>query len=219
MTESIAANLNKPYKKNLPLLPILGSFLFSSLYFIATLFYPGGSQLNPHSIGFSWTNNYWCNLLDGKAINGHPNSAQPVAWIAMFVLCFTLAFFWWIFPGYTTLRRYTKTMIQVSGLLAMGAGFLLFTRIDHDLITNLASLLGLIATAGTFAGLYKNGWKALLLFGLVNILLVIANNFLYYNEAYISYLPLVQKITFASFLAWISCICFRMYRSDYHQID
>ncbi len=207
------------YKLALPLIPVWGSIVFSLLYFLATLYYPGGSAFNRDTKGFSWANNYWCNLLDGKAINGQPNSAQPVAWVAMLVLCFTLTYFWWIFPRYTTLRRYTKAMIRVSGLLAMGVGILLFTRIDHDLITNLASLLGLIATVGTFTGLYKNGWKGLFLFGVLNILLVIANNFLYYNEAYISYLPLVQKITFASFLAWICCISFRMRRAEYQRID
>ncbi len=40
------------------LTPILGSILFVFLYINATLLYPGGSQFDKQSVGFSWTNNY-----------------------------------------------------------------------------------------------------------------------------------------------------------------
>lgn len=194
------------------LTPIIGTGLFALLYFIATLYYPGGSQFDKNAIGFSWTNNYWCNLLNDKAINGQTNSAQPVALTAMFLLCLTLTFFWLQFPKYTNLARGYKWTIQICGTLAMIIGFFLFTKFDHDLISNLASIFGLIATTGTFIGLYKNGWRTLFYFGIVNIILVIANNLLYYNKDLISYLPVVQKITFVTFLIWICCIDFRMYQ-------
>lgn len=94
----------------------------------------------------------------------------------------------------------------------MIVGFFLFTNFDHDLITNLASMFGLIATAGTCIGLYKNKWKTLFIFGISNIILVIANCILYYNTDLILYLPVVQKITFAAFLIWICLINFRIYQ-------
>ena len=188
------------------LTPIFGTVSFAILYFVATFYYPGGSQFDKNSIGFSWKDNYWCNLLNDEAINGQANSAQPIALTAMLVLCITLAFFWSQFPKYTNLCKTYKLTIQISGTLAMLIGFFLFTKFDHDLITNLASLFGLIATAGTFLGLFKNGWKTLFYFGLFNIILVIANNFLYYNKDLISYLPIVQKITFMTFLIWICLI-------------
>ncbi|HEV7621655.1 MAG TPA: hypothetical protein VGO09_07980, partial [Flavisolibacter sp.] len=50
--------------------PVFGSFAFIILYIIATIYYPGGSQANNVSKGFSWVHNYWCNLLNEKAING-----------------------------------------------------------------------------------------------------------------------------------------------------
>jgi hypothetical protein len=61
------------------LTPILGTLLFVVLYLVASSLYPGGSQVDKGSIGFSWTNNYWCNLLSGNAINGQPNPAKPYA--------------------------------------------------------------------------------------------------------------------------------------------
>jgi hypothetical protein len=193
------------------LIPLFGTVLFAALYFIASLYYPGGSQFDKNTVGFSWANNYWCNLLNDHAINGQLNSAQPIALTAMLILCFSLTFFWLLFPKYTLLGNYGKLTIQIFGTLAMTSGILLFTDLNHDLITNLASLFGLIAMTGTLFGLHKDGWKMLYYFGLFNLILVGVNNYLYYNKDLIMYLPLVQKITFATFLIWICCINIKIY--------
>lgn len=37
-------------------------YAFLLFYVVATFFYPGGSQLDKTASGFSWTQNYWCNL-------------------------------------------------------------------------------------------------------------------------------------------------------------
>jgi hypothetical protein len=198
--------------KNIWLLtPIFGTLIFVLLYFFAAVFYPGGSPVNKNSIGFSWTNNYWCNLLNETAINGQPNPAKPVALTGMFVLCFTLSFFWFIFPKQINISKNLKLIIQVSGILAMTVAFFLFTPLNHDLVTNLASSFGAIATIGTFIGLYKNKLFALFAFGLLNILLVVLNNLYYYNKELIVYLPVVQKISFATFLVWICCINIKLF--------
>ncbi len=198
-------------KSLLVLTPIFGIVLFVMIYIVATLFYPGGSQVDKNSVGFSWINNYWCNLLNANAINGQPNTAKPVAITGMFVLCLTLTFFWFLFTRYINIARRLKLVIQISGTLVMGIAFFLFTNINHDLITNLASLLGLIATIGTYIGLYKVKWFRLLKFGLLNILLVITNNYVYYTKGLIVYLPVIQKITFAAFLIWICCIDLKLF--------
>ena len=102
----------------------------------------------------------------------------------------------------------------------MTIAFFLFTNINHDLVTNLASTFGLIATVGTFVGLYKKKWFGLFTFGLLNILLVVANNYVYYTKGLIIYLPLIQKISFAAFLIWIGCIdvnLFWMAEKNSHQ--
>jgi hypothetical protein len=201
-------------KSILVLTPVFGTLIFVVLYIIATVLYPGGSQVDKNSIGFSWTNNYWCNLLNENAINGQPNTAKPVAMAGMFVLCFTLAVFWLLFPKHSNLNKKLKPLIQISGLLAMTTAFFLFTSINHDLITNLASIFGLIATLGTFAGLYKAKWFKLLAFGLFNVLLIGLNGYVYYSKALIVYLPVIQKICFGAFLLWICCIDINLYRGQ-----
>jgi hypothetical protein len=206
------ANEIRREKNILLLTPFFGTILFVVLYIIATLLYPGGSQVDINAIGFSWINNYWCNLLNDSAINGQYNPAKPVAMTGMFVLCLTLAFFWFLFPKHTNLDRSLKLTIQISGILAVTIAFFLFTKINHDLVTNLASIFGLIATVGTFIGLYTTRWFGLFAFGLLNVLLVGLNNYLYYSKGLIVYLPVVQKISFATFLIWVCCIDINLYR-------
>ena len=199
-------------KSILVLIPIFGTILFVVLYIVATLLYPGGSQVDKNSIGFSWMNNYWCNLLNENAINGQPNPAKPIALTGMFILCLTLSFFWFIFPRQIEISKYLKLTIQVSGILAMTVVFFLFTDLNHDLVTNIASSFGAIATIGTFIGLYKNKLFGLFAFGLLNILLVGLNNLCYYNKELIIYLPVIQKISFVTFLVWICSININLYR-------
>jgi hypothetical protein len=204
--------MTKPKNRWL-LAPIFGAIFFVVLYLIATLFYPGGSQVNVNSVGFSWVNNYWCNLLNEFAINGQVNPAKPIAITALVVICITLALFWFQFPKYVSFRKTTKLTIQLSGIVSMTIALFLFSGINHDLITYLASGFGLIACVGVFAGLYKMKHYKLFIVGCLNIILVILNNYLYFNKELIVYLPVIQKISFATFLVWVCSINFFLYRS------
>jgi hypothetical protein len=190
-------------------IPLLGIPLFVLLYVWASFFYPGGSQADAQSTGFSWVNNYWCNLLNTTAINGQTNPAQPIAMTAMVVLCISLAVFWYLFPMISLSKKLSIRITQFTGVAAMGTALLLNSSLDHDLITNLASLMGLVAVVGTLIGLRRLQWNVLFWFGTMNLLLVLLNNFLYYNAELIRYLPLVQKISFAAFLVWLFLISMR----------
>ena len=194
------------------LAPVFGTIVFVGLYIVATILYPGGSQIDKDAIGFSWLNNYWCNLLNDNAINGQHNPSKPIAITGMVVLGLTLSFFWIVFPGYSAIGKSLKLMIQISGILAMITALFLGSGINHDLVTNIASVLGLVATFGTFIGLYKNKWYVLFAFGLINILFVGMNNYLYHNKELIIYLPIIQKISFAFFLLWVCSVNMKIYR-------
>lgn len=195
-------------------MPVGGTIIFIILYLIATFLYPGGSQADKNSTGFSWANNYWCTLLNETAINGKYNAAKPVAFAAMAVLCFTLSYFWFIFPKKAPTGKYIRLTIQITGILAMAASLFLPTDINHDIITNAASLFGLIAVAGTLILLFRLKWYWLFAFGLFNILLTALNNYLYYSPEGIIYLPIIQKITFAAFLIWVCCISLKIYKNE-----
>jgi hypothetical protein len=185
------------------LTPGWGILVFIALYIIASFYYLGGSQVDTTSVGFSWINNYWCNLLDEKSIDGQINGARSIAVIAMVFLCFSLSLFWYLLPMVIYVGRYLKGMIQISGVFSMVCAFLLFAPVNHDFAINLASFLGLIACAGTLVLLLKSGIRRLFIFGILNLVLIALNNYLYYSSDLIIYLPLVQKITFLLFLIWI----------------
>jgi len=195
------------------LIPIFGSLLFILLYIIAALLYPGGSETDKTASGFSWTNNYWCNLLHENAINGQPNTGKPFAIIAMFILCLSLSIFWFAFPGHAGAGKYLRLTIQIPGIAGMLSSFLLLTDINHDLVINFASTLGFVATIGTLICLYQTKWHKLFVFGLFNIILVGLNNYLYHTKGLMIYLPVVQKISFLSFLAWFCLIDINLYRA------
>jgi hypothetical protein len=196
----------------------IGSFLFVILYVIAAFLYPGGSGTDKTAIGYDWTNNYWCNLLSEKAINGQTNTARPIAVIAMFVLCLSLSTFWILFPALTQLKKYHRLLIQVAGTVCMLTSFLLLIRIDHDLAVNTSSLFGLIAMIGTLIALYQLKWKWLVAIGLFDLLLVALNNYLYHSNE-MMYLPIVQKFSFLSFLVWFSVISIKLYYKSTHKIS
>jgi hypothetical protein len=62
--------------------------------------------------------------------------------------------------------------------------------------------------------LYKTKWFGLFAFGLLNVLLVGLNNYVYYSNGLIVYLPVIQKISFATFLIWVCCITIKLYRGE-----
>lgn len=193
------------------LIPIFGSLLFIVLYMIAAFLYPGGSETDKTSIGFNWTSNYWCNLIHENAINGQSNTGRTFAITAMFILCLSLSTFWFVFPKHINANKYLRLTIQTTGIASMLSSFFLLTKINHDLIVNIASSLGFVATIGTLVCLYQTKWQWLFAFGLLNVFLVGLNNYLYHTEGMMIYLPVVQKISFLSFLVWICFISINHY--------
>jgi hypothetical protein len=195
------------------LAPVFGAFLFVCLYIAAAFYYPGGSQLDKNSKGFSWSQNYWCNLLNEIAMNGEHNPARPVALFATIVLCVTLALFWYLFPQQAGLSKRLRRTIQISGVIAMSIGAFLFTS-AHNVVINIATLFGLVAVVGTFIGLRNLKWYRLYWFGLFTIVLVMLNNILYYGKGLRFYLPVIQKITFLYFLLWICTISIKSFQKS-----
>ena len=96
---------------------------FVGILWLATLVYPGGSWLRPHGgSGFSWLENYWCDLLRRPAHNGEVNDrAVTFATLSFVMIGLSLAPFW----------------LEVSRLLS--AGQARFVRV--------AGLISSVATA------------------------------------------------------------------------
>lgn len=196
------------------LIPFLGAIVFSALYIIAAIHYPGGSSRDLHSTGFSLLDNYWCNLLNEKALNGLPNGSRPYAVAAMLVLSCSLLFFWWQFAAIVYWRKPVKQGIQICGTLS-SCCMLFLPFGNHDLVINLSALFGGIALVLVIIALRRMNMVNLYRTGLFNLVLIGINNIVYYSEKMLWMLPLVQKISFLFFICWIALTSLVIFKKSF----
>ena len=190
------------YRDIFNLIPTFGILAFCGLYLYSASLYPGGSQTDINSVGFDWVDNYWCNLMNEKGMNGIKNPARPIAISAMIMLCASLTFFFFQFSVLFEENKAWKWLIRIFGTLSMVSAVLIFTSL-HDIMTTVSSILGVVVLFRISRNVYKSDWTIFKVSGVVCILLLGINNFIYYSEYFIGFLPLVQKITFVLVLAWI----------------
>ena len=190
-------------------IPVIGIVIFVGLYIFSSTLYPGGSQANLNSEGFDWINNYWCNLMNEKGMNGQPNPAKPYSIIAMIILCLSLMFFFIQFAQIYSKSKIWKRIIKTSGIISMSFAILIFTKY-HDLMTTLSSIFGLFVVIGIIREIYKSKLSIYKITGVICILILGLNNYIYYTQQFIEVLPLLQKITFAIVLLWIIGLNFEM---------
>lgn len=193
----------------LNLLPVFGVFFFATLYFYSSTLYPGGSQANLESVGFDWVHNYWCDLMDENGRNKNPNPASPYAITAMIVLCLSLMVFFIRFANKFVSGKLWKNIIRITGTISMIFAILIFTKY-HSIMIALASLFGLFTLIGIIKEVYSSNYTYLKLGGVVCILLLILNNYIYYSRHFVETLPLLQKITFAIVLIWIMFLSLKL---------
>ncbi|MBK7587466.1 MAG: hypothetical protein IPI22_03615 [Bacteroidetes bacterium] len=118
---------------------------------MATLYYPGGSNVDKTTPGFDWLNKYWCDLTGQLAKNGEINSARPIALIAMLILCSSLWVFWYYLPRLFSANKF-NSIIRYTGITSMTVAIFLFTSL-HDVVINIAGTFGIAALTGVFIGL------------------------------------------------------------------
>lgn len=183
--------------------------MFALIYVFAANLYPGGSQADLTHPGFDWVHNYWCNLTNLNAMNGQPNAARPYAVAGLWILCGGLGIFFFQFGNTVDFGKGWKRMVQISGILSVSLAALVFTRF-HDLITILASIAGLFSLIGIVVGISKNKFRGFQWTGGMCVLLLLVNNVIYYAEAGIEWLPLIQKFTFLGVLLWVTGVSFKL---------
>jgi len=194
------------------LLPFIGIMSFLIFYIYSTFLYPGGSYADRNAVGFSWMNNYWCNLLEKNALNGTLNPARPFAIASSASLSFGIGVFYYIFPNHFQVRKFWRLTIKILGVTSMSFAIFLFTE-KHDFVLNVAGILGIIALIGTLVALYRNNSYRLLWIGIICAFLLAVNNYMYYTTLYIEFLPLIQKISMIMILSWVLGINFEFIRT------
>jgi hypothetical protein len=191
--------------------PLIAIGLFVLLYLLAAMDYPGGSWISPHQDGFSFRNNYLCDLLDEYAINGDLNTARHTARFALAALCFGLFVLWAFLPRLFPKKSKNLMLMQWTGILSLLVLVLLGSD-RHDFIVRLAGFLGVIAFVSCFVELYKAGFARLLVLGILSLIVFLFNYYIYETGQYLHALALIQKITFILFLGWFVLIDIAVYQ-------
>ena len=205
-------NGNSTYEKPIGLLvPLLGMLLFLFFYFKAAFVYPGGSQFSPTAEGFSFLNNYLCDLLDGTTFSGAPNPSKGPARFALFVLCSCLTVLWYYLPKLFNRKGVYLSIIRVAGISAMIITLFLSSN-SHDLVIYVAGLTGLLAMVTTIVALYREGYQELFALGVFCLAVFLLNFYIYESGILITVLPAIQKITFISFIGWFVLLDISLYR-------
>ena len=193
------------------ILPVWGTLLYIILYLIAAGLYPGGSDIDKTSRGFSWLHNYWCELMASVAQNGEANRARVIAITAMFVLAISLGLFWYYVPLLFSGNRKGSLIMRYCGIGSMMALPLFFTG-NHDLTINIAGVLGCTAIIILLVNLFYYRYFFAFGMGIACLLLCGLNNYVYYYHVqWMYYLPVIQKISFAVFLAWFCLLSISNY--------
>lgn len=181
--------------------PVAAMVLFILFYIIAALKYPGGSWQDPSHTGFSFWNNYLCDLLDSIAINGSQNTAKVWSRTALAILCIGLVYLWYHLPILFARRGWGTKIFWTSGLLAF---ITLFTLSEgmHDISVRIAGLFGTIALVALVLELYRYEYTTLYPLGIICILIFLVNYGIYETGNGLRFLPVLQKFTFSLFFLW-----------------
>ncbi len=206
--EGFLPNNTKP---NMFFLPLGGMGLFLLFYVIAAIKYPGGSWVLLDQDGFSFWNNYLCDLLDVYAINGEINSARSYAIIALVFLCTGLFWLWFYLPRLFEHKSTNLSIMQISGLLSL-ITIVFLALANHDKVVYVAGFFAVIALISCSIELFKVGYKNLFLLGVLCLLVFIINYYIYESRLLIRSLPVIQKFTFILFISWFVCLDVALYR-------
>ncbi|NND80106.1 MAG: hypothetical protein HKN53_09410 [Maribacter sp.] len=190
-------------------LPTFGILIFLGLYIYTTTLYPGGSQADLNSVGYDWRNNFWCNLMSEKSMNGLANPARPVALLGMVILCSSMTLFFFQFANYFVNNRTWQLTIKIAGTIAMVSAVFIFTSF-HDVMTTILSICGVIGIIGIIRALHKNNMTFFKVSGVICMTLIGIINLFYYDENLIMYLPPIQIASFILILAWTIGLNFKM---------
>jgi len=201
----------KAPKPKILLLPLFGMLLFVLFYILAALKYPGGSWIMPQQNGFSFWNNYLCDLLDQNAINGELNTARYFARTSLTVLCLSLVLLWYYLPSLFKGKNFNKNIMWLSGIAALVATSFLSSG-AHDRTIRIAGFFAVIAFLTCFVELLKARHIKLFVFGIGCLIIFLVNYYIYETGLYIRLLPIIQKITFVCFIIWFIMLDVFFYR-------
>jgi hypothetical protein len=186
---------------------------FSAVLLVATQLYPGGTWFDARSAGFSFWGNFWCDMLDERALNDAPNHAGALcARFAFWLFAAALVRFWpraaRLSPS-AAVQRWVAALGIACALLLL-AVTLFSSRAEpelHGVCVIASALLGLAAAATLALSMYARADAATRLLSLLLIGSAAVSVFQYVRQGAgadpAEWLAGAQKITSALLLAFM----------------
>lgn len=188
-------------KKHLPLFGIGFALAF---LFIAVTQYPGGSQHDEMSVGFSWRHNYLSNLLNPVAVNGSENPAYPWAVGGVGCLCASAAL---VFVRLSAKipQKSAANIIRYAGVGAMLASLLVATPL-HDVAVRISGPLLMLALFYATVFIFKTKLHWLKALSVLYLATLYGTALIYFTSTGLAYLPIVQKLNLLVAIAWLLAV-------------
>ena len=193
------------------LIPLVGMILFIILYTISAIYYPGGSWNYMNHEGFSFWHNYLCDLLDNYAVNGELNNGRFFARAALGILCAAIMLIWYFLPGLFSIKSIRLHIMKWCGILSLVITLFLASG-THDLIIRIAGVFGIVAVMICLIELFKMKYNKLFALGVFCLMIFIANYVIYETRYVVITLPVIQKVTFISFMLWFLLLDIELYK-------
>ncbi|MBB2146351.1 hypothetical protein GM921_12690 [Pedobacter sp. LMG 31464] len=195
---------------------LLGVIISMSLLVIATLNYPGGSTFDKTSIGYNWGKNYISNLFGEKAVNGLDNTGRFWAVGGMMFLSASFALFFIEFSKKISAKGAAK-VIKYIGAISMVFTFLIATPL-HDIMVIIASTLFLVGMFYITVFVLKSRLHLLKVLCVFCLLVFYSTLYLYGIGDFRSFLPILQKVTFAISILTILGLEYFTQKEDFQHI-
>lgn len=200
--------MNQSIQRYIPYIPIVGMGLYLAVFIIAAMDYPGGSENIPSAVGYSFFNNFLCDVMNPTTHGGSYNPARLIAIISHLILSVTMITFFYLLPELFSWNNLNTKVTRYVGMLTMTVFVFMYTPL-HDHIVTATGVLGTVALIPFFISMkkYPNGGLKSLAY--LCFVLSIVVFFIFETKIGYYYLPFLQKITFffdALWVIWVSII-------------
>ena len=182
---------------------------------IATLVYPGGTLLGKNSTGFDWSENFFSNLFEAKAINGSENTSRIWALIGMAFHSLGYGIFF-INMSKKIAARQAATILKLIGAINILFTFLIATPL-HDIMVTISSTLFLIGLFYITIFLLKTKLH-ILKFACIICLFTFYYTLFLYGSGNWGLLAIMQKVSFISSMLLILGLEYFAKQEDFKQI-
>ena len=180
----------------------LGVALFFVFTLVAIALYPGGSQFHADSIGFSWRDNFWCELMVLETGYGKENPGGIFAIVATFFAGLAVSAFFYRLPLVCPTTALQSGIVRFGTIICSFSALMLFSEYHHEMLLAFC-ISGFITMLIALIVLIENREYVAFSGGTAMFALTQLNLAFYYLSYYKEIQPNLQKITIILALAWV----------------